>query len=135
MFGWSSVEYLGVFLSGLAAFAVGAAWYMILAERWMKAVGRTKKDMEADKSPAPFVIAFVAAELAAGAMGFFMWLADLSGPSEGLALGLGIGALIAAPWIVLHYAFAGRPFALWWIDGLHTVLALAVAGMVLGFFF
>lgn len=135
MAGWSSVEYLGVVLSGVAAFAVGAAWYMTLAERWMKAVGRTKADIEADKSPLPFVIAFASGVLAAAVIGALMRLSGLSGPIDGLLLGLAIGGLIVAPWIVLHYAFAGRPRELWWIDGGHTALSFAAAGLVLGFFF
>ena len=59
MGGWSSVEFLGVFLSGAAGFGFGALWYGVLGERWMKAVGRTKQEIQADPSPLPFIIAFV----------------------------------------------------------------------------
>lgn len=134
MAGWSSVEFLGVFVSGAAAFGVGAVWYGVLGERWMQAVGRSKEEISANQSPLPFVIAFAAAILAAAVMGVLMRAMGLSGVIDGLTLGLGQGALIGAPWIVLHYAFAGRPRDLWWIDGLHTVLALAVCGSVLGLF-
>ena len=132
---WSSVQYLGVVLSGVAAFAFGAFWYGVLGERWMKAVGRTKEDIAADKSPLPFVIAFGSGVLAAAVLGVLMRLAGLSGPVDGLLLGLAIGGLVAAPWIILHYAFAGRQRDLWWIDGAHTALSLALAGLILGFFF
>lgn len=135
MSGWSSVEFLGIFLSGAAAFAVGAVWYGLLAEPWMAAVGRSRQEIQADKSPLPFVIAFASAVLAMAVMGVLMRLAGLSGPLHGAMLGLALGALIAAPWLVLHYAFAGRPKQLWWIDGLHSVAALTVGGLVLGLFF
>ena len=135
MGGWSSVEFLGVFLSGAAGFGFGALWYGVLGERWMKAVGRTKQEIQADPSPLPFIIAFVAAVLAGAVMGVLMRIAGLSGPLEGASLGLAVGGSIVAPWIVLHYAFAGRPRDLWWIDGLHSAAALTIVGLVLGLFF
>ena len=132
---WGSVEYLGIFLSGVAAFAFGALWYGVLGERWMKAAGRSKEEIETDQSSLPFIIAFVAAVLAAAVLAILMRLIPLSGPQEGALLGLAIGGAVVAPWIVLHYAFAGRPRDLWWIDGLHSAIALTIAGLVLGFFF
>ena len=52
----------------------------------------------------------------------------------GLLSGLGAGLFFAAPWIMTNYAFAGRPRALWWIDGGHVVLACSAIGLVLGVF-
>ena len=58
----------------------------------------------------------------------------VTGMMRCLGYGAGIGAFVVMPWVILHYAFAGRPKSLWWIDGGHTVAAFAVMGLVLGLF-
>ena len=128
------MQFLGVLLAAVAGFGVGAVWYMSLSGPWMIAAGRTKEELEADKDPTPFIIAAVAAILAAGLMRHMFVTGDVSGIFRCMMYGAGIGAFLIAPWVILHYAFAGRPKALWWIDGLHTVLAFAVMGLVLGIF-
>lgn len=127
--------YLAVIVTALSGFAVGAVWYGALGTQWMQAVGRTKEEIEADKSPVPFIIAFLGALCAAGMMRHVFVMADVTDAWRALGYGAGIGAFLVAPWIVLHYAFAGRPKALWVIDAGHTVLAFAVMGLVLSLFY
>ena len=125
---------LAILLAALAGFGTGAVWYMWHAERWMKAVGLTKEQVEADKNPAPFVIGFVASLLTSIMMWHILSSAGITSVGGGLIGGLGLGAFVAAPWILLNYAFAGRPRDLWWIDGLHVVAAQGLIGLVLGLF-
>lgn len=125
---------VAVVVAAIGGFAVGAAWYMTLADQWMAAIGKTKEEIEADKDPTPFVIAGLGALLSAALMYHMFAAAGITGTMRCLAYGAGIGAFIAAPWIILHYAFAGRPRSLWWIDGGHTIAAFAVMGLILGFF-
>lgn len=125
---------LGILLATLAGFATGWGWYMWHGERWMKAVGRTKEEIEADRNPLPFVIGFVASLATAIMQWHILTGSGVTGVGGALIAGLGLGAFVAAPWIVLNYAFAGRPRDLWWIDGLHVVLAQGLIGLVLGLF-
>ncbi len=126
--------FLGVILAAAAGFGVGAIWYGGLSARWMVAVGTTKEEIADDNSPLPFVIAGLAALLAAGMMRHMFVTGEVTGWLRCGAYGAGIGAFMVMPWIILHYAFAGRPRSLWWIDGGHTVAAFTVMGVVLGIF-
>lgn len=125
---------LAVLLAAAAGFGAGAAWYMINGRRWMAAVGRSKEELEAEKSPLPFILAAIAALLTAGMMRHVFVSAGVSGVGGGLVGGLGVGAFFVAPWIMVNYAFAGRPRALWWIDMGHVILACGAIGLVLGLF-
>ncbi len=129
------MEYIAVIAAAISGFAVGGVWYGALGAQWMRAVGRTKEDIAADKSPLPFIIAFLGALLAAGVMRHMFVTGEIVGAMRCMAYGAGIGAFLIAPWIVLHYAFAGRPVALWVIDAGHTIMAFAAMGLVLGLFY
>lgn len=125
---------LGILLAAAGGFGVGAVWYMSLAQQWMAAVGRTEEEIKADQNPLPFVIAGVGALLSAIVMWHIFSTAGVTEVFQCLVGGAGIGAFMVAPWVILHYAFAGRPRSLWWIDGGHTVAAFAVMGLILGIF-
>lgn len=126
---------IAVIVAAVLGFATGAVWYGALGAQWMQAVGRTKEEIEADKDKTPFVIAFVAALLASMVMHHMFTMAGIEDALRCLAYGAGLGLFLVAPWIVLHYGFAGRPKALWIIDAGHTVAAFAVIGLVLGLFY
>ena len=128
------MTYLAILLAAIGGFAVGAVWYMSLAKPWMAAVGRTEEQIKADQNPLPFIIAFLAALSAATVMQHMFAAGGVTCMMRCLGYGAGIGAFVVMPWVVLHYAFAGRPKSLWWIDGGHTVAAFAVMGLVLGLF-
>lgn len=128
------MQMVAVLLAAAAGFASGAVWYMINGKRWMQAVGRTEKDIKADKSPLPFIVGFLASLLTAGLMRHVFAGSGVSGVSAGLIGGLGVGLFFVAPWIMTNYAFADRPKTLWWIDAGHVVLACSAIGLVLGLF-
>lgn len=125
---------LAILLAAVGGFAVGAVWYMSLANQWMAAVGRTEEEIKADQNPLPFIIAFLGCLSAAIVMQHMFAASGITGIMRCFAYGAGIGAFIVAPWVILHYAFAGRPRSLWWIDGGHTVASFAVIGLILGAF-
>lgn len=125
---------LSIILAAAAGFGWGAVWYMTNADRWMAAVGKTKEEIEASTDKAPYAIGIAASLLTAIMLRHILASAGVSGAFAGLVAGLGTGLCLAAPWIVLNYAFAGRPRSLWWIDALHVVGAQGLIGLVLGFF-
>ncbi|MEO1459371.1 MAG: DUF1761 domain-containing protein [Pseudomonadota bacterium] len=128
------ITVLAILLAAAAGFASGAVWYGVHGARWMAATGRSKADIRADRSPLPFVIGAVAALLASAVL-WHLWAAGgVTGFSGALTGGLGLGALLVAPWIVLNHAFAGRPRELWWIDGGYATLACTAIGAVHGLF-
>jgi len=125
-----SMEYLGVVVAAVASYAFGAAWYMILAKQWMEASGVTEEEVS-DKNPAPFIISFVMTLLVAGMMRHAFEFAGITTPNKGLWAGFGLGAFIAAPWIITNYAFAGRSMRLMFIDGLYAIIGCTIIGLIL----
>jgi hypothetical protein len=132
--GGKLMELLAVVVSAAAGFGVGAVWYSVLAKPWMAAVGLTKEEVQSDRNPLPFIIAGLAALLSAGMMRHVFVTSGISGFGAGLVTGLGFGLFIAAPWVLIHYGFAGRPKSLWCIDCGHTIAAFTVMGAVLGLY-
>ncbi len=127
------MEYVGVLVAAIASYAFGAAWYMILSKQWMAAAGVSEADVSR-KTPVPFIISLVAAVLVAGMMRHAFAMAGIDTPSKGLWAGFGLGAFIAAPWIITNYAFAGRSMRLMFIDGLYAVVGSTIIGLVLTLF-
>ncbi len=127
------MEYLGVIVAAVASYAFGAAWYMILSKQWLEAADLKAEDIDR-KNPTPFIISFIAAVVVAGMMRHMFAQANIVDASKGLWSGFGLGAFIAAPWIVTNYAFAGRSMRLSFIDGLYAIVGCTIMGLVLTLF-
>ena len=125
---------IAVLVAAAAGYAFGAAWYMALAKPWMAAAERTEAEVEASRSPVPFVVAFVGALLCAGMLRHVFATAGIAGAGSGLVAGLGVGAFVAAPWVVTTHAFGDRRPLLWLIDAGHVTGACGTIGLVLGLF-
>ena len=123
---------LSVLAAAVAGMLMGAIWYgKLFAASWMRAVGMSQEDIEGG-SNTPMILAALAALLTAGAMRRIFAVTDVSGVWEGLYNGACFGLFIAAPWVIVHYAFSQRPRPLWWIDAGHTAATIAIMGAVLG---
>ncbi len=123
------MELISVIVAGVASYAFGAIWYMALAKPWMAAAGiEVGEDGRPANSsdPKPYIIALVCAIVVAGMMRHIFGLAGIDG--------LGMGAFIAAPWIVTNCGFGGRPMKLALIDGGYAAGGCTVMGIVLGLF-
>jgi len=130
------MSYLAVLLAAVAAFAVGAAYYMILSKPWMAAA-----QIEVDESgrpvndgPVPYIVSFIMILLVAGMMRHTFALSGIDTASKGLISGLGIGAFFIAPWIFINTGYSNRPWKLAVIDSGYAILAAGAIGLVLTLF-
>lgn len=123
-----------VLLAAVAAWVVGAAWYMTLSRHWISASGVPVDEAgrPANGGAMAHVVSLVALVLVAGMMRHAFATAGITGAGKGLLSGLGLGAFVAAPWIAITYVYAARPRALWLIDGGYAIVATGVIGLVLG---
>lgn len=125
---------INVLAAALGGYVFGAIWYMALAKPWMQAAGIK---MTADGKPdgngsaLPFVLSAVAMVLVAGMMRHIFALSGIDTVGKGLVSGLGIGLFFIAPWTMINYAYAGRPFKLTLIDGGYAVFGCAIIGAIL----
>jgi len=131
------LEFINVIVAAIAAFAVGAVWYMTLSKPWLAAV---KIPVDADgrpeggQSPALFATTFVMQVIVAGMMRHIFALSNVDTIGAGLVSGIGVGLFFITPWIVINNAYGMRPLALSIIDGGYATLACAVMGLVLVLF-
>ena len=138
---FGGMNYLAIFLAAVAAWLAGAAWYGMLAKPWVAAQGKTMEQFKARQAKrrgprayAPFVIAFVAefvmAWVLAGVVGHL-------GPGQvtvrnGIISALFLWAGFVATTMAVNYGFGGRRPMLYLIDVGHWLVALVLAGAIIG---
>lgn len=127
---------IAVIVAAAAGFAVGAVWYMVLAQPWVEAAGikLDENGKPEGDSALPYIMAAGAMLLVAGMMRHTFVLSGIDTASEGLVSGLGIGLLFISPWIMINNAYCGRTFRLTLIDGGYATIGCAVIGLVLTLF-
>ena len=126
----AAINYWSIPLAAIAAFVWGAAYYMTLSKQWLAAVGRT----EPNKSPAPFILSFVAllvmAFVLSGAIAHL-------GPGQvsvknGIISGLILWAGFVVTTVFVNNAYPGRKYMLSIIDSIHWLGVLVIQGAVIG---
>jgi Protein of unknown function (DUF1761) len=132
------INYLAVLVAAVAAWVLGAVWYMALSQPWLAAQGKTKADMQPPASKVaavgPFVLVFVAelimAWMLAGILGHLGGITVKNGVISGAACWFGF----VLTTIATNYAFHGRKIMLTVIDAGHWLAVLLVMGAILGAF-
>lgn len=131
---FAGLNYLAIVIAALAAFAWGAIYYMTLSRQWLAAVGITREQMQTGRSPAPFIISFVAlvvmAWVLAGTLGHL-------GPGQvtvknGIISGLFMWAGFIATTVFVNNAYPGRKYSLSVIDSIHWLGVVVIQGAVIG---
>jgi hypothetical protein len=131
---FAGINYIAVIFAAAASFGFGFAYYTMLGKPWMDALGKTKEQIESNKSPLPFIIA-AAAELVIGYM-----LAGVMGHLGGGAINVPTGLITAlflwvgfiATTMAVNHAFQGVKPKLTLIDGGHWLGVLLLQGLILG---
>jgi hypothetical protein len=131
---FTGMNYLAVLIAAIAGFGWGAGYYMTLSKPWLAAVGMTKEQMQANYTPKPFIISFVAlvvmAWVLAGTLGHL-------GPGQvtlknGIisALFLWLGFVVTT--VFVNNAYPGRKYSLSVIDSIHWLGVLVIQGAIIG---
>jgi Protein of unknown function (DUF1761) len=131
------MQYLAVLAATIAAYAFGAVWYIALSKRWVAAAGipvDANGKPQGDGNPMPFVIGFVCVLLVAGMTRHIFNMAQMDTVSEGFMGGIGLGAFIITPWLLMCYTYAARPLMLTLIDGAYAIVGCTIIGVVLTLF-
>lgn len=131
---FAGLNYLAIILAAAAGFVWGAAYYTTLSKQWLSAVGIAKEQMRIGRSPAPFVISFVAlvvmAWVLAGTLGHL-------GPGQvtvknGIISGLFLWLGFIATTVFVNNAYPGRKYSLSAIDSIHWLGVVVIQGAVIG---
>lgn len=123
-----------ILLATLSSFVVGFLWYdkRAFGKAWMRLVGLNEKQINNSEGTRTFTFTGIASLLSSITLGYLMIALGVTGFLEGLVFGATIGAVFRLGGHIIHNGFSKRPAALTAIDGGHDVLALAVAGALLG---
>lgn len=88
---------------------------------------------DADGLAVTLAITFVAADITTLTIAMLMTGLGTSGVAEGALFGAILGFVFRLGAHVIHNGFVGRPAGLTLIDGAHDIVAMALAGAILGF--
>jgi uncharacterized protein DUF1761 len=130
------MEVISILVAAAGAYVFGAFWYMRLGDSWIRASGVALDENGRPVSAGiiPYITSAIAVILVAGMMRHMFGMAGIDSLGKGLVAGLGLGAFIAAPWIVTNYTFADRSRMLMLIDGGYAVIGCAIIGTILTLF-
>jgi hypothetical protein len=130
----TGINYWAVLVAGMAYFILGAIWYAgpVFGNSWMKAIGKTKEQVEADFSAMKLVWAFF------GSLVIAYGLARVLDWSNGATFADGIvaGALAAVCFVgasaFINDKMEGRSGMLFGINFLYTLLGFMIMGAIIG---
>jgi Protein of unknown function (DUF1761) len=131
----SQINWLAVLLAFIASMAIGFVWYLpaVLGKRWMAAIGKTEEDLKNISGGAGiWVPMMVAAALTAVLLAVLISKLGLDNALAGGWFALVLAIVFRAGGHVIHNGFAGRPAAVTLIDSGHDLLAMTVAGAIIG---
>ncbi|MCU1433891.1 MAG: hypothetical protein JWR71_616 [Pseudarthrobacter sp.] len=131
----SQISWLAVLLAFVSSMAIGFVWYMpaVLGTRWMAAIGKTEEDLKnMSGGPGIWVPMMAAAALTAVLLAVLISALGLDTAVAGGLFALVLGVVFRAGGHLIHNGFAGRPSAVTLIDSGHDVLAMTVAGAIIG---
>lgn len=131
----SQINWLAVLLAFVSSMVIGFVWYMpaVLGKRWMAAIGKTEDDLKNIEGGAGiWVPMMVAAALTAVLLAVLISNLGLGTAVAGGLFALVLALVFRAGGHVIHNGFAGRPVAVTLIDSGHDLLAMTVAGAIIG---
>lgn len=131
----SQINWLAVLLAFIASMVIGFVWYLpaVLGNRWMAAIGKTEEDLKNISGGAGiWVPMMAAAALTAILLAVLISKLDLDNALAGGFFALVLALVFRAGGHAIHNGFAGRPVAVTLIDSGHDLLAMTVAGAIIG---
>jgi preprotein translocase subunit SecY len=128
-----TTNWLALLVNVIAHFALGMGWYGVFAAQWMEGIAARERGFDPQAAPPAIYLTSIVSVLL-GTL-FVAWLMDTAGErglSAGLKYGLIVWIGIAAPLLLMHYAFAGNPLNLVVIDSGYELLGLTITGAIVG---
>jgi predicted ferric reductase len=131
-----SVNWLAIIVATLASMALGFAWYMVLANQWMAALGKTREQIMANSGGAmPYILAALMQLIMAYSLALFVpRIMGATTITNGLIVGFHawLGFVITS--MIINHRYQGSKWSLTLIDGGYLLGVLLVQGLVIGLF-
>lgn len=129
----AEVNWLAVVLAAISFMVVGFIWYSrsVFGNSWMRMVGLKESDIKNGPGMG-YALTMVAALFASYVLSHFADYVDARTAADGAQLGLWVGLGFVATAFASEYIFSRKPRNLYLITAGYQVVALTVAGMIIG---
>lgn len=128
------VNYLGILLGTIGAFAVGSLWYSVLfGKLWRDLMGFTPESMKA-MNMTPFMAmigGFASTLVMVFVLAYFSAVWSVADVGGALMLGFLVWLGFQMPIIIHSLWWEGRPAALFGINAAHQLVATSVASLII----
>jgi hypothetical protein len=134
----NDLNWLGIVLAAVSAFALGWLWYgpLFKRARCREAGGDVRANADVDAKPAHtglrLVVAFLGSFLAA--LMFEIFLGPNATAANGFGAGFVVGVFFVTTSFGINYAFSQRSLKLWTIDSGYHITQFCLYGLILGAF-
>lgn len=131
---FTDVNWIAVIVATVASWALGAGWYMVLANQWLAAIGKTRDQINS-KDFTPYVWSVVVQLIMAY---FVALLTPVLFGATNLGNGIMTGVLMWFGFVLTSmiqgHRYEGAPWSRTLIDGGYLLAVLVVHGIVIGLF-
>ena len=132
---------LAIFVAAVAAWMFGGIYYTTLSGPWMRALGKTPEQCQAELAvksgiakAAPFILAFIGELIMAWAIYGITLHMNMFNVRDGILIGAGCWLGFVLTTVTVNNAFAGRKPMLSVIDSVAWLGALIIIGAIIGWF-
>ncbi|WP_026380295.1 DUF1761 domain-containing protein [Afifella pfennigii] len=134
---FAGINYIAVFLAGIASFIFGAVWYMTLSKLWMHATGLTADEIRGEHGRldrSPFLISL------SGELFLALMLAGLIGHIgpvtivNSLASAFFVWSSFTLVPLAINHRYQLLPWSLTFIDAGHWLGVMMLQGLIIGAF-
>ncbi len=130
MLDFSDLNLWAILVASLAGFMLGGVWYgPLFGKAWMNAIGKTEEDIQ--PSPAPFIISFFTSLTTAIVLAALIRTLDFTALSDGIILGVTVGAGFIAAAMASDSAFCGWGVKLFLIQSGYRLAYSIIMGGIL----
>lgn len=125
---------LGILVVSIIFMVVGSLWYspLLFAKPWMKYLGMKSMKVDQREMAPQYLMMFVAALIMSFVLERFIALLGVTGLFNGLLVGFWAWLGFIATYALSGVAFEKRLWGLYWINVGYYLVALLIAGAILG---
>ena len=130
----AGMNYWAILVAAIAYMALGALWYspVLFGKAWMKGIGKTKEQVDADFSPINYLYGIIAAFLSAYGIARIMSWSGGDSVIDGIKVALIAGICFVLAAMAVNDIFEKRPRSLTVINTLYHVAGFVVCGIIIG---
>ena len=128
------LNYLGIVVTALVIFAIGALWYgLLFGRQWMAAHGYTPDQLESMKQgmARTYLLSFLCYLVLAAVMDYMIVRLGIDTPQGGAKLGATFWAGFVATIGFTAHLYSTRKLATWLLDTAYQLVFMVAAGVIL----